>query len=77
MDVPQQPPEFQNDEEEIVFEAQEAEPQADEQTIFTPAEADPTIYKTRLGRLSRPTMRMNLYQAKQHLSHHTAKVEEY
>jgi hypothetical protein len=74
VDVPQEPPDFQKEEEEIVFEEQEDESQAEEESIATPAGEDPTSYETRSGRISRPTTRMNLYQAEQHLSHQKANV---
>jgi hypothetical protein len=78
VDVPnKEPPDYQNKEEEIVFGEQEDEPQAEEESIATPAEEDPTSYETRSSCISRPKTRMNLYQAEQHLSHQKAHVEEY
>jgi hypothetical protein len=65
-------------EEETVFEAEE--PPTEEATEDTQAEEeeeDQSKYKTRSGRLSRPTPRMNMYQAQQHLSTEKATVEEY
>jgi hypothetical protein len=79
VDEPQEPQEFQNEEEEIVFEEEPEEEQQEEQTEDTPAEKaeDNPHYTIRSGRISRPPERLNVYQAQQHLETTDAPVKEY
>ena len=78
-DEPQEPRGFDKREEEIVIEEDAGKKRQDEQTIATPAEeteADQS-YVMRSGRISRPLIRLNSYQAQQHLETTYAPVEEY
>ena len=79
VDEPQEPPEFQNEEEEIVFEEEPEEEHQEEKTEDTPAEEteENTNYTMRSGRISRPPERLHAYQAQQHLEMTDAPVEEY
>ncbi len=79
VDEPQEPQEFQNEEEAIVFEEEHEEEQQEEQTEDTPAEEaeNNPHYTMRSGRISRPPERLQAYQAQQHLEMTDAPVEEY